>query len=120
MRILQMFNKKLNVGTDIVESDRALWEAKGYVFTKVVREVVAPSAAPQESAPSVEGPKVNVDTLQPETTDLVALLGEELAATMAEVGITTAAEVRELSDEDLLAVSGIGKATLRRIRNTIR
>lgn len=58
---------------------------------------------------------------QPEMTperELAALaaVGPRLAATLVERGITNVVALRETSDDDLLAIEGVGPATVRKIR----
>jgi predicted flap endonuclease-1-like 5' DNA nuclease len=46
-------------------------------------------------------------------------IGEELAETLREAGFHTADELQAASDEQLLAIEGIGEATVKRIREQI-
>lgn len=51
-----------------------------------------------------------------QTGDLSADIDDDQRAALAEAGFGTAEAVRNATDEDLLAVRGIGKATLQKLR----
>lgn len=53
-------------------------------------------------------------------TDLERLLGEDLAAKLAAAGIDTLAEVRAASDKELEQIPGVGRATLKTIREATK
>ena len=51
--------------------------------------------------------------------DLASVLGSELAAALTEVGFVTVGDVATATDEELLAVNGVGPAKVRRIREAV-
>jgi predicted flap endonuclease-1-like 5' DNA nuclease len=56
---------------------------------------------------------------EPEDVESLDEIGPELAATLKESGITTLDDLRGASDNDLLKLAGIGKVTLKRIRQQL-
>jgi hypothetical protein len=74
----------------------------GGLFVEDLREATGPYEEPARELESVDG------------------IGPELAAALDEQGIKTLADFRAASDEALLAVPGIGKTSLKRLREATK
>jgi DNA integrity scanning protein DisA with diadenylate cyclase activity len=56
---------------------------------------------------------------EPETVPQESVSGVEIPDILVEAGFDTAESIRTASDKELLAISGVGKATLAQIREDI-
>jgi hypothetical protein len=78
-------------------------------------------APTQTEAPPVEGDRSERDVTVPIATPLTTveftdLFGVDLGIRLALAGLRSADAVRAASDDDLLAIDGVGPATLKKIR----
>lgn len=92
-------------GAPLTDIDTAIWEAlPGHVQASVrACPFYAPTGWLQEERPSLQLPGI----------------GKEITTALENAGFKTAADIAAASDEDLLAVSGIGHGRLQTIREAL-
>ena len=103
---------------DILELTEQESASFGDKFEPVANGKVAEGGAIGDVAfqePAAAAPEAAADAPEP-ASDLEGLVSEKIAGLLADAGYDSLAAIGDASDEDLLAIKGIGKGTVKNLR----
>ena len=86
-------------------------------YEEIYGEVQGPAAAAPEPAAYVAEPVDNTEDQGLTRSEVINEFGEKLGFALIQGGFSTIAAVDGATDEELLAVTGVGEASLKKIRS---